>query len=75
MFAANCKFRPVFADNIIDSADTLAIEGVTENFTENEIWDAIRDCDGNKGPGPDGFNMMCLKKWWGFMKNDILDFF
>ena len=43
-------------------------------FTENEVWNCIKSCDGNKAPGPDGFNMLSIKKRWCFMKKDILDF-
>ena len=27
------------------------------SFTKDEVWDVIRRSDGNKAPGPDGFNM------------------
>ncbi|XP_057506509.1 uncharacterized protein LOC130789694 [Actinidia eriantha] len=43
-------------------------------FTEDEIWRCIKYCDGNKAPGPDGFNMLSIKKGWYFMKKNILDF-
>ncbi|XP_028099997.1 uncharacterized protein LOC114299458 [Camellia sinensis] len=29
-----------------------------EEFTEVEVWAAVRECNGNKAPGPDGFNLM-----------------
>lgn len=43
-------------------------------FIEDEVWAAIKDCDGNKAPGPDGFNLFCLQKCWKIMKHDILKF-
>ena len=33
-----------------------------KGFSEEEIWEAIKDCDGNKAPGPDGFNMLAFRK-------------
>lgn len=33
---------------------------------------AIKDCDGCKAPGPDGFNLECIKKCWPVMKNEII---
>ncbi|XP_028085590.1 uncharacterized protein LOC114286614 [Camellia sinensis] len=41
-------------------------------FTEAEIWEAIQDCDGNKAPGPDGFNLACIQSCWKIMKMEII---
>ncbi|WRX10499.1 Reverse transcriptase domain - like 10 [Theobroma cacao] len=43
-------------------------------FTEDEIWNAVQQCDGNKAPGPDGFNMDIFKKQWSIFKTDIISF-
>ncbi|KAL7220773.1 hypothetical protein ACSBR2_013628 [Camellia fascicularis] len=32
------------------------------------------DCDGNKAPGPDGFNLLCYQKFWKVMKGDVINF-
>lgn len=34
---------------------------LTKPFEEEEIWQAIASCDGNKAPGPDGFNISFIK--------------
>jgi hypothetical protein len=26
-------------------------------FEENEVWEVVRDLNGDKAPGPDGFSM------------------
>ncbi|CAL5430761.1 unnamed protein product [Camellia sinensis] len=44
-------------------------------FSEAEVWNALRACDGNKAPGPDGFNLLAIRKCWNFMKGDIMLFF
>jgi hypothetical protein len=44
-------------------------------FLEEEIRDTIWSCDGNKSPGPDGFNLNFLKACWPILKNDIMAFF
>ncbi|KAL7169038.1 hypothetical protein ACSBR2_034130 [Camellia fascicularis] len=54
---------------IITSEAVVSLEAV---FTEEEIWAAIHDCDGNKAPGPDGFNLTCIQKCWKIMKGDIM---
>ncbi|XP_028060751.1 uncharacterized protein LOC114264345 [Camellia sinensis] len=49
--------------------------GLVIPFSEEEIWRAIRESDGNKAPGPDGFNLFCFQKCWKVFKKDILQFF
>ncbi|XP_028121381.1 uncharacterized protein LOC114318646 [Camellia sinensis] len=43
-------------------------------FLEAEIKAAVKDCDGNKAPGPNGFNLLCLQKFWKVMKGDLISF-
>jgi hypothetical protein len=40
-------------------------------FTLEEIEDVVRCSDGNKSPGPDGFNFAFLKKFWVMLKGDL----
>ncbi|XP_028085089.1 uncharacterized protein LOC114286192 [Camellia sinensis] len=35
----------------------------------------MKESDGNKAPGPDGFNMACFQKCWKVFKKEILQFF
>ena len=41
-------------------------------FFEEEVWDVIQRCDGNKPHGPDGFNMHFFKSQWSLIKNDVM---
>ena len=43
-------------------------------FTEEEVWDAVNGCDGNKAPGPDGLNLNFIKKNWGEIGKDFMAF-
>lgn len=43
-------------------------------FSEEEIKDVVWSCDGNKCPGPDGFNLRFIKECWEFVKDDIVEF-
>jgi exonuclease III len=47
-------------------------EGLESSFLEDEVAAVIVDSDGNKSPGPDGFNFNFFKKFWGLLKKDIL---
>lgn len=60
-FAEIWTFRPQISGPFatISSEATVGLEAM---FTEDEIWEAIQDCDGNKAPGPDGFNLACIQK-------------
>ena len=36
------------------------------------MWEAIRHCDGNKAPGPDGFNLYFFKSQWSVVKDNVM---
>jgi hypothetical protein len=44
---------------------------LTSPFTLEEIEEVVKSSDGNKSPGPDGFNFSFLKKFWELLKGDI----
>jgi hypothetical protein len=43
-------------------------------FDEEEVRETIWSCDGNKSPGPDGFNLNFFKACWSIVKQDVMDF-
>lgn len=57
--------------NTLDSKMCIHL---TADFIEEEIWNAIKLCDGNKASSPDGFNMLSIKNSWSFMKGHSLAF-
>jgi hypothetical protein len=36
-----------------------------------EIEEVVKQSDGNKSPGPDGFNFAFVKKFWELLKGDV----
>jgi hypothetical protein len=47
---------------------------LTAPFTIEEVREAIWSCDGNKCPGPDGFNFNFYKVCWDIISGDIMAF-
>jgi hypothetical protein len=45
--------------------------GLTAPFCLEEIELVVKECDGNKSPGPDGFNFNFIKDSWDLLKGDI----
>nr|KYP51227.1 Retrovirus-related Pol polyprotein LINE-1 [Cajanus cajan] len=43
-------------------------------FTEEEVKNAVWDCDRSKSPGPDGFNFNFIKDFWEIIKYDFMAF-
>ncbi|CAL5355404.1 unnamed protein product [Camellia sinensis] len=75
LYAERWKIRPKLGGQF-KSINTLTNESamLESVFTKDEVWAAIKDCDGNKAPGLDGFNVFCLQKCWKVMKHDIMKF-
>jgi hypothetical protein len=40
-------------------------------FSLEEIEEVVSECDGNKSPGPDGFNFNFFKAFWNLLKNEV----
>jgi hypothetical protein len=51
------------------------IFGTLEREFEEEVWDVIRDFNGDKALGPDGFTMTFFQKCWDILKHDIMTVF
>ncbi|KAJ0682333.1 putative RNA-directed DNA polymerase [Helianthus annuus] len=44
-----------------------------EPFSEKEILEAVRSCDGGKAPGPDGFSLRFFKVFWVKFKDFFVE--
>lgn len=43
-------------------------------FSEGKVKQAIWSCEGDKSPGPDGFNFSFFKDYWEIVKSDVMRF-
>ena len=55
--------------NSISAADN---EMLVNTFSEEEVKEAVWDCESSKSPGLDGFNFGPIKFCWEFIRDDIL---
>ncbi|GKV04742.1 hypothetical protein SLEP1_g16855 [Rubroshorea leprosula] len=49
-------------------------ELLTKVFSEEEVKEAVWDCDSAKSPGPDGFNFRFIKEMWEVIKPEVIAF-
>jgi hypothetical protein len=40
-------------------------------FSLDEVESIVKECDGNKSPGPDGFNFSFIKSFWYLLKDEV----
>ncbi|XP_028090713.1 uncharacterized protein LOC114290913 [Camellia sinensis] len=73
-FTEPWRNRPRLSGPFVSIGDREVVELLEAKFSENEIVAAVKSCEGNKAPGPDGFNLMMFKKCWKVIKVDVLQF-
>ncbi|GKV09632.1 hypothetical protein SLEP1_g21103 [Rubroshorea leprosula] len=49
-------------------------ELLTRVFSEEEVKEAVWDCDSSKSSGPDGFNFRFIKEMWEDIKKEVVAF-
>ncbi|GAU48536.1 hypothetical protein TSUD_282880 [Trifolium subterraneum] len=57
--------------NVLSAKDN---DFLLQPFSEEDVREVLWSCDGNKSPGPDGFNFNFLKECWSILKSDVIDF-
>lgn len=73
-FAENWFCRPKLGGSFVTLSSIENSEVLEAPFTMDEIWRVVKESNGNKAPGPNGFNMGCIQKCWKVMKEDVFHF-
>ncbi|EOY21945.1 Uncharacterized protein TCM_014115 [Theobroma cacao] len=60
-----CHFNKLFEESV---------DFLERPFEEDEIWETIQGHDGNKAPGPNGYNLNFFKKQWPIIKRNVMRF-
>ncbi|KAJ0491837.1 putative RNA-directed DNA polymerase [Helianthus annuus] len=77
-FIETCKNRPFIGCSGIKSLSVSDREFLVERFSSKEIKEAVFECGDDRAPGPDGFTMKFIKKFWDVFEQDfknLLEFF
>jgi len=56
-----------------DLLPQVDLSGIDNCFSEQEVWEAVKDLPGDRAPGPDGFNGDFYKAAWPVIKADVLN--
>ncbi|XP_077226384.1 uncharacterized protein LOC143862957 [Tasmannia lanceolata] len=67
--------QPVHPNSIPEPTRSLSeadSQWLTRKFSAGEIWDVIKNSDGNKSPGPGGFNGCFFQAFWYLIGPDIV---
>ena len=46
-----------------------------KEFTKEEVIQVLREMEGDKAPGPNGFTMAFFHNCWSVVEKDVMDFF
>jgi hypothetical protein len=75
LFTESCSRRPIpdgLSFQSIESEEGLWLE---RDFEESEVLEVIKELQGDKAPGPDGFTMGFVQTCWEVIKEDIMAVF
>ncbi|KAJ0918826.1 putative RNA-directed DNA polymerase [Helianthus annuus] len=75
MFSEPMSTRPPIVCPNLKSLSATEAESLEATFSLAEIKNAIWECDGDRAPGPDGFNFKFIKRCWEGLQNDFLNLF
>ncbi|GAU33092.1 hypothetical protein TSUD_259430 [Trifolium subterraneum] len=69
--SSNLFLRPKLDGVIFPMLSEVENRGLISPFSLEEIEEMVTSSDGNKCPGPDGFNFAFLKTFWELLKGDL----
>ena len=75
MLSSSGDWRPSISGLQLESLDQLDANTLESPFMEEEVFNALLSCNGDKAPGPDGLSMAFWQFAWEFVKADVLCFF
>ncbi|KAK2640371.1 hypothetical protein Ddye_028166 [Dipteronia dyeriana] len=75
VYTPNLEYeRKALWNDLLVTQGSLQEKELEEEFTHEEVWEAICSCDGNKAPGLDGPNLNFIKSNWDIKRDDFFGF-
>jgi hypothetical protein len=74
-FSSDHRPRPKLDGVIFPRVSEGENEMLMAPFAVEEIEDVVLHCEGNKSPGPDGFNFSFVKSFWSLLKGEVCTMF
>ncbi|KAJ0445701.1 putative RNA-directed DNA polymerase [Helianthus annuus] len=74
-FTEPMTVRPELVCPNLRSISELEATMLVNPFSLEEIKEAVWDCDGDRAPGPDGFNFKFIKRCWSVIREDLVRLF
>ncbi|GAU35310.1 hypothetical protein TSUD_389350 [Trifolium subterraneum] len=70
-FSESVNNQPTLDGIEFQGFDPGEVLTLTVPFTPTKIEEVVLSSDGDKSPGPDGFNFAFFKMFWGLLKDDV----
>ncbi|XP_021907740.1 protein NRDE2 homolog [Carica papaya] len=64
LYTKDVHYRPKLDHLCFDKVGEPARRLLESEFAKGEIYSCLKDCDGDKASGPDGFNMTIFQSFW-----------
>jgi exonuclease III len=68
----SCEVRDTNIDLDAQGMPSFDLAALDAPFSEEEVWDTIKNLPSDKAPGPDGFTGRFYKACWLMIKDDIM---
>lgn len=72
LFTETEKWRPKWSDEELIKISEEEKIWLEEPFTSEEVEAVVKMFEGDKAPGPDGFNMYFFQECWNTVKEDVM---
>lgn len=72
-FGESLQARPLFECTGMKRLHDADRDNLEIRFTNDEVLKAVKDCEGSRAPGPDGFNFNFIKRFWPIFEKDFMD--
>lgn len=75
LYTEDFSLRPKLDSLYFDTIDNANRKLLEVKLAEDEILLAFKSCNGDKEPGPDGFNFKFLLNFWSLLKEYMINLF